>query len=281
MEQTVDSRAYAFAYLIREASQVPADFNVEQDFEYALFLPQEIVPRFEVPRYVPRLLLAWPDHLSVYSHPSCSLEKTVLRFADISFVELERFLTACSLTFFASARVVHLPFHGRDREYVKMFLDHLKQRLLSIGKEPSLLCSRQVFGPHLDYKFEQIEVILKVDAEAVITRFFVPPREVMKPRLLRQEFSWTFGSEILLTQRELHLFSDDKDGYRQRYGVRASWIPLRNIVDIVLSGTPQSIVIQLLEGLCLKMLIPDDLCAEAEKFVRFAAEQVRRSHNCL
>jgi hypothetical protein len=48
-----------------------------------------------------------------------------------------------------------------------------------------------------------------------------------------------------------------------------------------LSGTPQSIVIQLLEGLCLKMLIPDDLCAEAEKFVRFAAEQVRRSHNCL
>jgi len=40
MEQTVDSRAYAFAYLIREASQVPADFNVEQDFEYALFLPR-------------------------------------------------------------------------------------------------------------------------------------------------------------------------------------------------------------------------------------------------
>ena len=68
-QQTVDSRAYAFAYFITEPSQLPADFHVEQDFEFALFLPQELIPRFEVPRYVPRLLLAWPDRLTVYFTP--------------------------------------------------------------------------------------------------------------------------------------------------------------------------------------------------------------------
>ena len=75
-KQAVDSRAYAFAYLIREPSQVPADFTVDCDFECALFLPRESVPRFEIPRYVPRLLLLWPDRLTVRSHPSCGLADT-------------------------------------------------------------------------------------------------------------------------------------------------------------------------------------------------------------
>ncbi len=273
-QQTVDSRAYAFAYLIREPSQLPADFPVEQGFEYALFLPQELVPRFEVPRYVPRLLLAWPDRLSVYSHPSCGLGKTTIRFADISYIELERFLAECSLIFFTLGRAVHLPFHGRDREYVGTFLDHLKHRLLSGGEQPLPSPEVQDFGPKLDHKFQQIEAILKVDPGAVVARFFMPPREVIRPRLFRPEFFWTFGSEIVLTRRELHLFSDDKDGYRQLYGFRASWVPLPNIANIGLCEAPQSVEIQLLSDLSLKMPISDDLRAEAGKFVRFAREQI-------
>jgi hypothetical protein len=278
VEQTVDSRAYAFAYFIREPSQLPADFEVEHDFEYALFLPQELVPRFEVPRYEPRLLLVWPDRLSVYSHPSYGRAKTTIRFADISYVELERFLADCSLIFFTPGRAVHVPFHGRDREYVGTFLDHLKQRLLPISNRPPQFSRQQDFGPELDYKFGQIEAILNVDTEAVVTRFFVPPREVMKPRLFRQEFSWTFGSEIILTRRELHLFSDDKDGYRQIYGFRASWVPLHNIADIGLREAPQSVEIHLLGDLSLKMPISDYLRAEAEKFVCFVREQIRGRH---
>src|ERR1039458_2759227 len=122
---------------------------------------------------------------------------------------------------------------------------------------------------------------MKVDAEAVVTRFFVPPREVVKPRLFRQEFSWTFGSEIVLTRRELHLFSDDKDGYRQLYGFRASWVPLHNIANIGLCEAPQSVEIHLLGDLSLKMPLPDDLRAEAEKFVRFVREQIRTSSSRL
>lgn len=98
LEQAVDSRAYAFAYLIKEPSQLPADFPVDEDFQQALFLPQELVPRFKVPRYLPRILIQQPDRVVVYSHPKCGLAKTIIAFIDISYLELERFLTDCSLT---------------------------------------------------------------------------------------------------------------------------------------------------------------------------------------
>jgi hypothetical protein len=168
----------------------------------------------------------------VYSHPSYGRAGTTIRFADISYVELERFLADCSLIFVTPGRAVHVPFHGRDRKYVGTFLDHLKQRLLSISKQPPQFSRQQEFGPDLDYKFKQIGAILQVDPEAIVARFFVPPREVTKRSLFWQEFSWTFGSEIVLTRRELHLFSDDKDGYRQLYGFRASWVPLHDIANI-------------------------------------------------
>ncbi len=274
-KQTVDSRAYAFAYLIREPSQLPADFDVEQDFEYALFLPRELVPRFEVPRYVPRLMLAGADRLSVYSHPRCGAEKTTIRFADIAYIELERFLADSSLVLFTPRGILNLPFHGRDEKYVGIFLDHIQRRLFSISKRPYLLCDQRAFGPEPDFKFAQIEAILKVDPEAVVTRFFMPPREVIKPKLFCQEFSWTFGSEIVLTRNELYLFSDDKDGYRQLYGFRASWVPLWNVVDVALSGTPQSIAIQLMGDFSLNVPIPNDLLGEAQKFVQFVREQIR------
>lgn len=277
-KQPVDSRAYAFAYLIREPSQLPADFAVDRDFECALFLPRESVPRFEVSRYVPRLLLLWRDRLSVYSHPSSGLAKTTIRFAEISYFELERFMADCSLSFFTSGKRVHLPFHGRDETFVGTFLGQVRQRLLTIFKLPALLSEHRAFGPELGYKFAQIEGILKVDPEGVVTRFFVPPREVVKSRPFRQEHSWTFGSEVVLTRHELYLFSDGKDGYRQPYGFRASWVPLFNIEEIGLSGTPQSIAIQLRSDLSLNVPVPTDLLGEAKNFVSFLREQIRSCH---
>lgn len=277
-KQGVDSRAYAFAYLIRESSQLPADFAVDPDFELALFLPRESVPRFEVPRYVPRLLLLWPDRLSVHSHPTFGLAKTTIRLADISYFELERFMADCSLTFFTSGKPVHLPFHGRDETFVRTFLGEVRQRLLATFKLPALSSEHRAFGPEPGYKFAQIEGILEVDPEGVVTRFFVPPREVSKPGLFRQEFSWISGSEIVLTRNELYLFSDDKDGYRQLYGFKASWVPLCNIMDITLSDTPLSIAIQLRSDCSLNVPLPSDLLGEARKFVSFVREQIRSCH---
>ena len=270
----VDSRAYAFAYLITDPSQLPVDFPVDEDFEHALFLPREIVPRFETPRYIPRLLLEGRDRITVYSHPRCGPGKTRILFADLSHIELERFLTDCSLIIFTPGRIVHLPFHGRDREYVEAFLEPLKLRLLSHRPQLNSTAQPQDFGPRPDYKFEQIEAMLKVDREAVVARFVVPPRELVRSRLFRNELSWRFGSEIVLTQTELHVFSDDKDGYRQLYGFRASWAPLQNVAGIRWESTLRSVTIRLLGGLSLQVAVPEESRKEAEQFVDFASRQI-------
>ncbi len=274
LKQAVDSRAYAFAYLIKEPSQLPADFPVDEDFQQALFLPQELVPRFEVPRYVPRILVQQSDRVVVYSHPKCGPAKTIIAFVDISHLELEAFLTDCSLTISAAGTAVHLPFHGRDREYVEAFLDDLKHRLLSGGKQAALTSERRNFGSKLDFKFQQIEGLLDIDPETVIARFFVQPEEVIKSSLFRQELSWTFGSEIVLTGSELYLFSDDKDGYRQLYGFRALWAPLQNVTDIRWDDASESVTIRLVGDVCLKVPVPENLRAEAKKFVHFACGQI-------
>ncbi|MGB8890050.1 MAG: hypothetical protein WCC87_25225 [Candidatus Korobacteraceae bacterium] len=270
----VDSRAYAFAYLATDPSQLPADFPVDEGFERALFLPKEIVPRFETPRYVPRLLLEGQDRVTVYSHPRCGAGKTTIRFADISHIELERFLADCSLIIFTPGRTVHLPFHGRDREYVVTFLERLKRRLLSGGPQLNSTAQQQDFGPRPDYKFQQIEAMLNLDQASVVARFFVPPKEVIKSRLFRNELSWTFGSAIVATRTELHIFSDDNDGYRQLYGFRASWAPLQKITDIKWESALESITIRLLGDLSLRVPVPEELRSEAEEFADFASRQI-------
>lgn len=271
----VDSRAYAFAYLIQEPSQLPADFPVEHDFELALFLPKESVPRFEVPRYVPRLVLLFPDRLTVYSHPSSGLGKITIPFTGVSYLELERFMADCCLTFFASQATLTLPFHGRDEEYIGDFLGPVQQHLLTTFTA-SLGCNPRAFGPEPGYKFAQIEATLQVDPEKVVTRFYVPSREMKKSRLFGQESWWTFGFEIVVTRNELYVFSDEKDGYRQLYGFRAAWVPLANLVDIDLSAAQQSIAIRLRGDFSLNVPVPVEQLGEAADFVSFVRKQIRK-----
>jgi hypothetical protein len=271
----VDSRAYAYAYLIREPAQLPADFDVEQDFDCGLFLPRESVPRFELPRYVPRVVLLWPDRLTVHSHPGSGLVNITIRLSDVCYVELERFMAQCSLTFFMPGSVVPLPFHGRDEEHVGSFLEDVQQRLLSGGKPSPLLCRPQVFGPEPGYKFKQIEAIMRVDPERVVSRFVVPPKEVVRPKLFGAESLWTLGYEILLTQDQMYLFSDDKDGYRQLYGFRATWAPLGNMAEIALSSTPQVIEIKFQRGRSWNIPVPGDLRGDAGRFVSFVKEAMQ------
>jgi hypothetical protein len=275
VEPEVDSRAYAFAYLIQEPSQLPADFPVDENFEHALFLPQELVPRFQQPRYVPRLLLLTAEDLIVYSHPKCGPSKTRLPFMAVSHIELERFLTSCSLIVFTPGRVVHLPFHGRDQEYVATFGQYLKHRLATGKAPPKTASQAQQFGARLDYKFEQIERILGLAPAAVIARFFAPPQQLVRSRLFRDEVSWSFGTELVLTATELHRFSDDKDGYRQLYGFRASWAPLRNVAGLEWDEVFQSITIRLLGGLSLQLPVLQQWRNEANRFLEFASRQLR------
>lgn len=185
----------------------------------------------------------------------------------ISHIEVERFLTSCSLILFTPGRVAHLPFHGRDQKYVATFVQELKHRLCPGDCLRKPISRPQEFGGAYDYKFEQIKKLLDIGPAAVVARFFVPPRQLVKSRLFRDESSWSSGFEIILTASELHYFSDDEDGYRQLYGFRASWAPLQNVTGIRWDEMQQSLIVQLLGDLSLKLPVREELRSEAKKFV--------------
>jgi hypothetical protein len=127
------------------------------------------------------------------------------------------------------------------------------------------------FGAALDFKFAQIEKILDLDPTSVIVHFFVPPKQFVKSRLLGSEACWNVGTEMVITRRELHLFSDDKDGYRQLYGFRASWVPLQNVREMEWDEVSQLIVIRLAGGLSLNVSVLQDWRTEAKNFLEFTA----------
>ena len=183
-------------------------------------------------------------------------------------------MAQCSLTFFMPGSVLALPFHGRDEEHVGSFLEDVQQRLLSAGKPSPLLCRPQAFGPEPG-EFKQIEAMMRVDPEKVVSRFVGPPKEVVKPKLFGAESLWTFGYEILLTQNQMYLFSDDKDGYRQLYGFRATWAPLHNMAEIALSSTPQVIEIKFQRGRLWNIPVPGHLLGDAAMFVSFVKEAMQ------
>jgi hypothetical protein len=276
LEPTVNSRAYAFAYLIQDPAELPADFPVDEGFDYSLFLPQELVRRFSSPAYPPRILLLGPNHISLYFHPACGQALVTIPFHEISYIALERFLVDCSLTFFTGAQAVAAPFHGRDREHVADFLARLKLRLC-VEAPQTPIAEPQNFGSLPDHKFREIETILHVDPAVVVGRFFIPPREVVTPGLFKPKSSWTSGSEIVLTRDDLHLFSDKQHGYRQLYGFMASWAPLRNVLGIEWDDVALAITIRLSGDLSLDVPVPDDLREEAEKFVNFAVGKISTS----
>lgn len=269
-EQKVDSRAYSFAYLLNHTSQLPADFPTDDTFEHGVFLPRELVPRFDTPRYVPRLLLQGADGLQLYYHPAYGSGKELISFQEISHIEFERFLTDCSLVFATPCKSLHVPFHGRDRDRAEAFLARLKTRLLDHDKSTKHRQKPKNFGSPLDHKFKQIEVVLQVEAETVIARFFVAPKQTVKARLFSHETSWSCASELLLTSHELHYFSDDKDGYRQPYGFRASWVPLHKVVGIQWDTAINGISVFVLGGHTLRVPVPDELRTEGERFVQLA-----------
>jgi len=69
----VDSRVYAFVYLIRGSEHLPSDFPVAVDFDRAVsgvFLPQDQSGWFSKSRYPARILVLLPEVLVVATHPS-------------------------------------------------------------------------------------------------------------------------------------------------------------------------------------------------------------------
>ena len=168
-----------------------------------------------------------------------------------------------------------------DRGHAEVFLDHLKRRLVSTGQQQALLYEQPDFGSRPDYRIAQIGEILN-----------------MTPRRSSPDFScrqWRSPDPGLTGKRPAgRLFRShcDRQGathFHRRRGwlpsalwsqsLMGAWAPFQNVMDIKWDEVFHSITVRLLGGLLLRMRISRNLCWEAEKFLRFARGNIRRTQS--
>jgi hypothetical protein len=150
----IDSRQYAFSYLIRSPEQIPADFPLPEFARYqiALFLPRDDPDWFGRRAYPPRILLLDRDTIVVLTHPCYDQPPVRLALADIEFYEIGQLLLIGWMRFVTARSELRLPFNTRSAPSMNEFLDALAQRYLTGRMERANEGSRQDAG--LDIKFK-------------------------------------------------------------------------------------------------------------------------------
>lgn len=129
----VDSSAYRFAFLIRDRTEIPADFEIiaaPNDFEIGLFLPQDHSDRFSEPKYVPHLLLLSGDKLQIHPHPAYRERNARISVSDVSVVERAQFLLSAWIRLTTTKDGFRFPYPRREEAPVKAFLKLLAERIL-------------------------------------------------------------------------------------------------------------------------------------------------------
>ena len=129
----IDSRAYRFAFLVRDQNEIPADFEsvaAASDFEIGLFLPQDHADRFAQPRYIPQLLLLRGDEIRVQPHPAFNEKGTRAGLSDLVMIERAQFLLSAWIRLRTSRAQLSFPYPRREEAPVKTFLKRLAERML-------------------------------------------------------------------------------------------------------------------------------------------------------
>ena len=130
----VDSRAYRFAFLVRNYSEVPADFRphiqIADGFEIGLFLPQDHSDRFAEPKYIPHLLLLHCDELRAEPHPAYKARGARVLLSDTSAVERAQFLLSAWIRISSAGGELKFPYPRREEVPVKTFLRLLAEKML-------------------------------------------------------------------------------------------------------------------------------------------------------
>jgi len=242
---TVDSRAYAYAYLIGRTGDVPKDFPaaVVERFSVGLFLPQELAGRFKEPAYPARVLLLSENEaeLTLHIHPTRGEPPSRIAMCDVRVVNQNRFLLDCRFGFDLAARAeigrkisrsCDIQHNGRDSDAVGMFLRQLRSHLLlPTCADPGSLATIH-FGDPLSFKFAGYEQEELVEGEVVHARLFIAEQEKRERRWLGSVGSWTPADYLAITNRRLIWMTDRDGGYRQPFGVRCSFSPIMFLYNL-------------------------------------------------
>ncbi len=269
----VDSRVYAFVYLIRGSEHLPSDFPVAVDFDRAVsgvFLPQDQSGWFSKSRYPARILVLLPEVLVVATHPSSDESEIRIRTADILAIESSRILLDGRLTVHTAESSHQWRYNTRDGRHVDEFLLQLRQLTMS-EQDGFQKTSRFVFGSPLDFKFAAAESSELDPGERVLVRFFSPPRQLIDKHWFVETHSWQPGDYVGLTSRRILWITDRSDGRRSVFGTISTYAALRHLSEISLTHR---------EGVCelavsvghqdWRVPIPTELREQARSFVNGA-----------
>ncbi len=183
MKKTVQ---YTHAYLIHRPDRLPTDFPVEADFAKlvcGLFLPPRRHRRFAVASYPARILLLFPDMVTVVPHPSTGVPPVEVRLSEIVVIEQRRLFPDASITIRAFEAIQEWPYDVHEEGFVGEFLFHLRHLFLA-NQPAERTLGRGVFGEPLDHKFGCGESDNVDRSEALAARFFSAPSTMIRKRWL-------------------------------------------------------------------------------------------------
>jgi hypothetical protein len=269
----IDSRQYAFAYLIRSPEQIPADFPVPEFARYriVLFLPRDDPDWFGRRAYAPRILLLDQDAIVVLTHPRYDVPQVRLALEDLLYYEIGHILLIGWMRFITIGPEILLPFNTRSGRLINEFLNALGQQFLT-NRTDCASEQKVEFGLPLDIKFKNCLAMAIGPGERVCATWFHPPvRKVRRwgPFRVRAE---TGGDLVAVTDRRVLWITDQCQDRYERYASIVSSTPMHRVMNIEVQEN--ALVIRLDASASWSIQIPAEGCAEA--FARSMRETLLR-----
>jgi hypothetical protein len=266
----IDSRQYAFSYLIRSPEQIPADFPLPEFTRYqtVLFLPRDDPDWFGRRAYPPRILLLDRDAIVVLTHPRYDQPPVRLALEDIEYYEIGQLLLIGWMRFVTAQSELRLPFNTRSAPSIGGFLDALAQQYFTgrvdrANEHPSQ-------DAELDIKFKNCFAMTIAKGEQVHAKFFNPPvRKFRRWRPFRVRAE-TGGDLLAVTDRRVVWITDQCRKRYERYGSVVSSTPTPRVTSVEVQN--HALLIRLHASLSWSIPLPTDRRAEAEVFADFMRE---------
>ena len=216
----VDSRAYAFAYLIRTLADFPADFQVpeaERGFIAGLFLPQESPGVLSQSAYPAQILVLFADAILVAVHPSACRGGYWIAIANLVWLESKRYLLDGGLRLQTRESCHTFGFNARDSAAVDEFLNLVRARAMPAVVQAKATAA-MTYGAPLDLKFSHAERTNLEPGEQLVLRFFSPPVQQSRGRLLFHKVEWIAADYVAFTNRRIFWLTDRNGALRELYG---------------------------------------------------------------
>jgi hypothetical protein len=267
MTPAVDSRQYAFSYLIRSLEDVPADFPIPEPerLRIGLFLPRDGPDWFGRRAYPPRILLLDADAILVLTHPCYDEPPLRVALSDIVFYELGHIFLIGWIRLVTGRSSIHLPYNtGLDQsvsEFLQSFLDEYLGGGMEWDNEAAV-----TFGPPLDIKFSNCLRSAMRPGERLRAMWFSPPYQASRrwgPFRVRTEAG---GHLVAYTDRRVLWITDRCNDRYERYGKVVSSAPVRGVLGA--GCDKRALTISLHSGTSWSIPFPSERYADAEGFAR-------------